>query len=187
MLDSVIDLESASRAQTSRRRHKATLSDTELNDPREASHVASGHNAAYLDYPHKVKDRLQDLTRQYGERALGNEESRRRTMRGFKIANGDLTRELSRATEELERIKQRHDSLPAKVPIREVLKGEKLKQVHGETRRLIHCFRIEVFRSETALRELLRPHYPRWRQDGRSSSPCCRAAAIWWLSPECCA
>ena len=51
MLDSVIDLESASRAQTSRRRHKATLSDTELNDPREASHVASGHNAAYLDYP----------------------------------------------------------------------------------------------------------------------------------------
>ena len=168
MLDSVIDLESASRAQTSRRRHKATLSDTELNDPREASHVASGHNAAYLDYPHKVKDRLQDLTRQYGERALGNEESRRRTMRGFKIANGDLTQELCRVTEELKRMKQRHDSFPATVPVRAVLKGEKLKQVHVETRRLIHCFRIAVFRAESALRELLTPHYQRWRQDGRT-------------------
>lgn len=116
----------------------------------------------------KVKDRLQDLTRQYGERALGNEESRRPTMRGFKIANGDLTQELCRATEELERMKQRHDSLPAMVPIREALKGEKLKQVHVETRRLIHCFRIAVFRAESALRELLRLHYQRWRQDGRT-------------------
>jgi hypothetical protein len=116
----------------------------------------------------KVKERLQDLTRQYGERALGNEESRRRTMRGFKIANGDLTRELCRVTEELKRLKQRHDSFPATVPVRAALKGEKLKQVHVETRRLIHCFRIAVFRAESALRELLTPHYQRWRQDGRT-------------------
>jgi transposase len=116
----------------------------------------------------KVKERLQDLTRQYGERALGNEESRRRTMRGFKIANGDLTQELCRVTEELERMKQSHDSLPATVSVRAALKGEQLKQVHGETRRLIHCFRIAVFRAESALRELLTPHYHRWRQDGRT-------------------
>jgi len=116
----------------------------------------------------KVKDRLQDLTRQYGERALGNEESRRRTMRGFKIANGDLTQELCRVTEELERMKRRHDSFPATVSVRAALKGEKLKQVHVETRRLIHCFRIAVFRAESALRELLTPHYQRWRQDGRT-------------------
>ena len=89
-------------------------------------------------------------------------------MRGFKIANGDLTWELCRATEQLDRMKQRHASLPAMVPVREALKGEKLKQVHVETRRLIHCFRIAVFRTESALRELLRPHYRRWRQDGRT-------------------
>lgn len=116
----------------------------------------------------KVNERIQDLTCQYGERALGNEESRRPTMRGFKIANGDLTWELCQATEELERLKKRHDSLPAMVPMRETLKGEKLKQVHIETRRLIQCFRIAVFRAESALRELLRPHYRRWRQDGRT-------------------
>jgi hypothetical protein len=115
-----------------------------------------------------VTERIQALTRQYGERALGNEESRRPTMRGFKIANRNLTWELCQATEELERVRQRHDSLPATLPIREALKGEKLKQVHIETRRLIHCFRIAAFRAESALRELLRPHYRRWRQDGRT-------------------
>jgi hypothetical protein len=89
-------------------------------------------------------------------------------MRGFKIANGDLTWELCRADEELARLKRCHDSLLAMVPVRETLKGEKLKQVHVETRRLIQCFRIAVFRAESALRELQRPHYRRWRQDGRT-------------------
>jgi transposase len=116
----------------------------------------------------KTREHLEDLTRQYGERALDNQESRRPTMRGFKIANIDLTQELCRATEELARLKQRYDSIPVTVPIRETLKGNKLQQVRVETRRLIHCFRIAAFRAESALRELLRPNYPRWRQDGRT-------------------
>jgi transposase len=116
----------------------------------------------------KTREHLEDLTRQYGERALDNQESRRPTMRGFKIANIDLTQELCRATEELARLKQRYDSIPVTVPIRETLKGNTLQQVRVETRRLIHCFRIAAFRAESALRELLRPNYPRWRQDGRT-------------------
>jgi len=116
----------------------------------------------------KVRKHLEELTRQYGERALENQESRRPTMRGFKIANGDLSQELCRTSEELERLKQRYDSIPAMAPIRETLKGGKLQQVRVETRRLIHCFRIAAFRAESALRELLRPHYRRWRQDGRT-------------------
>jgi transposase len=116
----------------------------------------------------KVKERIQELICQYGERALGNEESLRPTMRGFKIANGDLTWELCQAEEELARLQKRQDSQPAKVAVRRVLNGQDPKQVHVETRRLIHCFRIAAFRAESALRELLRPHYRRWRQDGRT-------------------
>jgi transposase len=116
----------------------------------------------------QAKERILQLTREYGERALGNQESLRPTMRGFKIANGDLTWEICQAEEELARLQKRHESLPAKVAVRKALKGEKPKQVHVETRRLIHCFRIAAFRAESALRELLRPHYRRWRQDGRT-------------------
>lgn len=139
-----------------------------MDDANGDQEVANPERKKLAAEMNKVREHLENLTRQYGERALDNQESRRRTMRGFKIANIDLTQELCRVTEELERIKQRHDSTPAMIPIREALKGQKLQQVRVETRRLIHCFRIAGFRAESALRELLRPHYRRWRQDGRT-------------------
>jgi transposase len=117
---------------------------------------------------HAVKHRLQELTRAYGERALENRERRHPTMRGFKIANGVLGQTIREVMEELDRLQHRFDSLPAKVPVRETLNGKAPQQVRVETRRLISCFRIAVFRAESALRELLRPHYRQWRQDGRT-------------------
>ena len=117
---------------------------------------------------HAVKHRLQELTREYGDRALENQERRHPTMRGFKIANGVLGQTIREVMEELDRVQHRFDSLPAKVPVRETLNGKAPQQVRVETRRLISCFRIAVFRAESALRELLRPHYRQWRQDGRT-------------------
>lgn len=117
---------------------------------------------------HAVKHRLQAMTRAYGERALENQERRHPTMRGFKIANGALGQTIREVREELDRLQHRFDSLPAKVPVRETLPGKAPQQVRVETRRLISCFRIAVFRAESALRELLRPHYRQWRQDGRT-------------------
>lgn len=116
----------------------------------------------------EVKNRLEELTREYGERAIENQENRRPTMRGFKIANGVLGQTIREVTEELHRLQQRRNSIPAKVPVRETLNGEEPRQVQVESRRLISCFRIAVFRAESALRELLRPHYRQWRQDGRT-------------------
>ena len=108
------------------------------------------------------------LTAEYGNRALHNEEQQRPTMRGFKIANGTLAERIRQNDVELESLTERVAALPAKVTVKERLDGEQPKQVHVETRRLIHCFRIAAFRAESALRELLRPHYRRWPQDGRT-------------------
>jgi transposase len=116
----------------------------------------------------EVKNQLSELTRTYGERALENKESRRATMRGFKIANGALGQKIREITETLEQLQHRYNSLPAKVTVQETLNGEKPQQVRIETRRLINCFRMAAFRAESALRELLRPHYRQWRQDGRT-------------------
>lgn len=115
-----------------------------------------------------LKERLQDLIREYGERALENQEKRRPTMRGFKIANRGLGQTIRELTEKLATLQQSYEALPAKVPVRETLNGEEPQQVRVETRRLISCFQIAAFRAESALRELLRPHYRQWRQDGRT-------------------
>jgi hypothetical protein len=109
-----------------------------------------------------------ELTKTYGERALENQEKHRPTMRGFKIAHRDLRRQIEDLTDELARLRSRYKSLAVKVPVRETLNGDEPKQVRVEIRRLVNCFRIAVFRAESALREILRPHYQRWRQDGRT-------------------
>jgi hypothetical protein len=116
----------------------------------------------------QVEQQLQALTREYGERALDNSEECRPTMRGFKIANGGLGQQIREITAELETLRLRHDSLPGKIPVKLTLNGEMPQQVRIETRRLISCFRIAVYRAESALRELLRPHHRQWRQDGRT-------------------
>jgi len=116
----------------------------------------------------KLEAKRAKLVKTYGERAMSNEERKRRTMRGFKIANGDLAKQIQEVSDKLDALEERHALLPAKVPVKETLKGEKMQQCRIETRRLIHCFRIAAYRAESALRELVRPHYRRWRQDGRT-------------------
>lgn len=113
----------------------------------------------------KKRDRL---VADYGQLALSNEEKRRKTMRGFKSANGALGKEIRELEVRIDDVKQKRESLPAKVPVNETLQGGKMKQVRTETRRLLHCFRMLVYRAESALRELIRPHYKRWRHDGRT-------------------
>jgi hypothetical protein len=113
----------------------------------------------------KKQDRL---AAEYGQRALSNEEKQRKTMRGFKSANGELGKEIRELTKQIDAAQKKREALPAQVPVSETLKGGKMKQVRTETRRLLHCFRMLVYRAESALRELIRPHYKRWRHDGRT-------------------
>lgn len=120
---------------------------------------------AKISIMQKKRDRL---VAEYGELALSNEEKRRKTMRGFKTANGALGKEIRELDARIADTKQKRESLPAKVPVNETLRGAKMKQVRTETRRLLHCFRMLVYRAESALRELIRPHHRRWRHDGRT-------------------
>ena len=43
-----------------------------------------------------------------------------------------------------------------------------MRRVNRDVRQLMHAFRMAAFRTETALRELVRSTYPRWREDGRT-------------------
>jgi len=107
------------------------------------------------------------LTAMYGCKALDNEESSRRTMRGFKIANGRLGQQMRLQRAQIERLEARLKDIPATVPLSDILEGEKPKKVDAETRRLIHVFHMSAHRAESAMRELFRPVYPRWREESR--------------------
>ncbi len=130
--------------------------------------VANPERSKLVKQAKRFEARRAELLSEYGQRAIENDEQQRRTMRGFKIANGKLAEQIRQLDAEFESLAARVAALPTKVKVKETLKGEQLKQVNVETRRLMHCFRIAAFRAESALRELLHPHYRRWRQDGRT-------------------
>jgi hypothetical protein len=67
---------------------------------------------------------VEHLCARYRLEALDNPETRRRTMRGFKIANAQGGRAVNAAFERLERLETRRDRMPKRVPVRDVVQGE---------------------------------------------------------------
>lgn len=116
----------------------------------------------------KQRTELEDLLSEYGALAFINEEKSRPTMRGFKIANGKVGQEISRRQEIIKELDAKRRQTPAKIPSSSISADEKQRRAHNETRQLIHAFRMVAYRSETALRELLRSSYPRWRYESRT-------------------
>jgi transposase len=129
--------------------------------------VANPERKAVKEQLSQRRVELERLLSKYGERALDNEEEARPTMRGFKIANGKLGHEIRRIQKQIEALETKLKKIPAKVPLSSIMGNETANQVHTPTRQLLHSLRMAAFRAETALRELLRPEYSRWRKDGR--------------------
>lgn len=115
----------------------------------------------------KHRAELEKLMSRYGDLALENNEATRPTTRGFKIANVKLGREIKKKKKVIEKLEKDLKELPAKIPVRLTV-GEEPKQVHTQTRRLIHAFRMVCYRAESSLRELLRGSYPRWNEESRA-------------------
>jgi transposase len=110
---------------------------------------------------------LQKLSAAYGSEALQNQESARPTMRGFKIANGQLGQRIGRQRARVQELEAQLKKIAAKVPLRVVLGEHPLKKAHVETRRLMHVFRMAAHKAESGLRELFRPVCSRWFEESR--------------------
>jgi hypothetical protein len=76
--------------------------------------------------------------------------------------------QVERIETDIARVQAQYDSLPARVPWNITDKGRDAVQPKVEVRRLMHVFRMAAHRAETALLELLRPHFPDWRHEGRA-------------------
>jgi len=110
---------------------------------------------------------LQKLQSEYGARAFANEESRRPTARGFKIANGWLGGEIRLLEQRCRRLKQRIHALPKRVAVGEA-EGETIMSLDPETKHLTDTIKMLAYRAETALVGLLGPAYARTEEEGRA-------------------
>ena len=107
------------------------------------------------------------LEQQYGAAALDNPESRRPTMRGFKISHGKLGRPLRTARKQLAALVARRRQVPPRVEVRDVSEGAVVK-LATERKHLTNLFKMVAYQAESDLLALLRPHYARAEDEGRT-------------------
>ncbi len=107
------------------------------------------------------------LEQAYGAAAVNNPESRRPTMRGFKIAHGTIGKALRAARDHLAALRARRRALPERVEVRDVSDGAVVK-LATERKHLTNLIKMLAFQAESDLVAFLRPHYARSDDEGRT-------------------
>lgn len=110
---------------------------------------------------------VQRVVAEFGGQALLNEEARRSTMRGFKIALADVSTKVRDALERLIRLRARRAKMPARVPVEKVTDGAVIK-LSTERKHLTNLMKMVAYQVETDLVQTIRPWYRRADQEGRT-------------------
>jgi hypothetical protein len=110
---------------------------------------------------------LARLEREYGAAAATSAEQRRPTMRGFKIAHGKLGKQLRAARDRVARLFAQRQNLPKRVEVRDLTERTVVK-LATERKHLTDIFKMVAYQAESDLLALLRPHYARADQEGRT-------------------
>ena len=135
------------------------------DDPtREVPNPAWAALDAQLRQTHAQLDRLQA---EYGLEALTNLEHQRRTMRGFKTAQGKLGQKIWSAWQRVLQLEKRRAAVPRRVPVQAVTK-EPVVKLAPERKHLTNLIKMAAYQAESDLLRLVAPHYQRAGQEGRT-------------------
>jgi len=110
---------------------------------------------------------LNRLQAEYGLEALTNLEDQRRTMRGFKTAQGKLGQQIWCAWQRLEQLEKRRTGTPRRVPVQTV-RDEPVVKLAPERKHLTNLIKMVAYQAESDLLRLVAPHYRRAGQEGRT-------------------
>jgi transposase len=110
---------------------------------------------------------LAKLEREYGAAAADNAEQRRSTMRGFKIAHGRLGKRLRTARARVARLFEQRRDVAKRIEVRD-LNERAVVKLATERKHLTDIIKMVAYQAESDLVTLLRPHYARVDQEGRT-------------------
>jgi transposase len=110
---------------------------------------------------------LKVLPAEYGLKALLNPESRRPTMRGFKIAHGKLGKKILEAVKHCRELEIQRAAVPRRLPVGQVVSGPVVK-LATERMHLTSLLKMVAYQVESDLFRLVTPHYKRAEDEGRT-------------------
>jgi len=110
---------------------------------------------------------LKILPAEYGLKALHNPESRRPTMRGFKIAHGKLGKKIIEAVKHCRYLEIQRAAIPRRLPVGQVVPGPVVK-LATERMHLTSLLKMVAYQVESDIFRLIAPHYKRADDEGRT-------------------
>ena len=110
----------------------------------------------------EAKAEVTRLRAELGAEANANEERRRPTMRGFKVAQADLRERLKQAETKEQTLAEQLRQLPKRVP------AQGLKTLKTEKKLIVDAVKMIAYQCETMLLERLSKHYARADDEGRT-------------------
>ena len=134
------------------------------NPTREVPNPAWAAADAKLRQAWACVDRLQA---EYGLEAWTNLEHQRRTMRGFKTAQGKLGQKMGSAWQKVEQLEKRRAAIPRRVPVQTV-SDEAVVKLAPERKHLTNLIKMVAYQAESDLLRLVAPHYRRVDEEGRT-------------------
>jgi DNA-binding CsgD family transcriptional regulator len=111
---------------------------------------------------------LRKLRESYGATAIDYINRRTSKDSGFVIAEEKIRTEIDKATKRIKKLKARHDSLPARVTVADAQKGQEIVKLSTERKHLTNVLKMVAYQTESDLVELIRPHYSRVEDEGRT-------------------
>jgi transposase len=115
----------------------------------------------------QAQAQLDRLQAEYGLEALTNLEEQRRTMRGFKIAQGQLGQKIWSAWQRILQLEKRRAAVPRRVPVQAVSE-EPVVKLAPERKHLTNLIKMVAYQAESDLLRLVAPHYQRVQDEGRT-------------------
>ena len=116
----------------------------------------------------KVRASLAKLKEQFGTAAAENEEGRRPTMRGFKIANANLGKQIRAAQQRAAQLQAERSAFAKRVPIAEALQQKMVVKLATERKHLTNILKLVAYQIESELVALATPHYARAEDEART-------------------
>jgi prepilin-type processing-associated H-X9-DG protein len=115
----------------------------------------------------QAQAQLDRLQAEYGFEALTNLELRRRTMRGFKVAQGKLGQKIWNAMQRVMQLESRRAKLPRRIPIAAATE-EPVVKLAPERKHLTNLLKMIAYQAESDLLRMVTRHYRRANDEGRT-------------------
>jgi transposase len=115
-----------------------------------------------------LKRKLEMLKKEYGDKALQNNEASRATMRGFNIANSGHKKKILNLENEIEQSEIELKQIPGKVPVKQLLVEHEIVRLETERKMFTDGIKMICYRAETCLFNLIAPFFARNNDEGRA-------------------